>query len=146
MAASNKISGDDYAEILNLYAHYNLCSDEGDAEGYASCFTREGELVLEGLGVQLSGRAAFIEFKKKDAGGRGGRYRRHWNANIHLTRIDKRTIRGRAYLHAYNGVPGEVPQLADVAVYEDTISLEDGEWLFSSRRLSFDATSFKPPK
>ncbi len=38
------LSAQDYCEIQNLYAHYNLASDAGDAEAYASCFTEDGVL------------------------------------------------------------------------------------------------------
>ena len=37
------VSPADYVEILNLYSAYNLASDSGDAEWYASCFTEAGE-------------------------------------------------------------------------------------------------------
>ena len=33
----------DYVEILNLHSAYNLASDAGDAQWYASCFTEDGE-------------------------------------------------------------------------------------------------------
>ena len=65
-----ELSAQDHVEIQNLYAKYNLCSDEGDAEGYASCFTREGVLELATIGLTVSGRENFIEFKRKDKAGR----------------------------------------------------------------------------
>ena len=53
----------DYVEILNLYSAYNLSSDAGDAEWYAGCFTEDGE--QHGT-YDVIGRAALIEYKKKD--------------------------------------------------------------------------------
>ena len=144
MAANSKLSGEDYAEIQNLYAYYNLCSDAGDAEGYASCFTPDGVLA-SGPSFKVQGRPNFVAFKKKDAGSRGGRYRRHWNGSIHLEKLDENTVRGRCYLATYNGMPGTLPELADVGVYEDKIIKTAEGWRFAERKLAFDATSFKPP-
>jgi len=89
------LSAQDYVDIQNLYARYNLTSDAGDAEGYASCFTDDGVLQIDPLGVNVQGRASFVTFKQKDAAGRGGRYRRHWNGSLHLEKIDADTARGR---------------------------------------------------
>lgn len=143
MSQTKELSAQDYCEIQNLYARYNLCSDAGDAEGYAGCFTPDGELELEGLGIRVRGREAFIEFKRKDAAGRGGRYRRHWNGSLHLEKLDETTVRGRAYMHGFNGEPGSLPQLADVGIYDDTIVKGPEGWRFARRHLSFDAVSFK---
>jgi hypothetical protein len=144
MPANSGLSGEDYAEIQNLYAYYNLCSDAGDAEGYASCFTPDG-VLMSGQSFRVQGRADFVAFKKKDVAGRGGRYRRHWNGSIHLEKIGPDTVRGRCYLSAYNGVPGSLPELADVGVYEDKVVRTAEGWRFAERKLAFDATSFKPP-
>ena len=45
-----------YTEIRNLYARYNWYSDEGDADGYAGCFTEDGELSIPGIGMRIRGR------------------------------------------------------------------------------------------
>jgi len=145
MLGGKKLSADDYNEIQNLYAYYNLCSDAGDAEGYASCFTEDGLLMAVGRDFRVQGRKNFVEFKKKDAAGRGGKYRRHWNGSLYLEKLDERTVRGRCYLNAYNGVPGSLPELADVAVYEDTIVKGAQGWRFAERKLAFDGTTFRVP-
>jgi len=49
---------------------------------------------------------------------------------------------GRCYLIAYNGQPGQLPTLADCGVYLDTVIRDDGEWKFSRRILSMDASSW----
>ena len=132
-----KITGDEYAEVTNLYAYYNLSSDGGTPEEYASCFTLDGILKFNGELFQ-QGRKALIEFKREDQGGRQGRYRRHWNGSIHLDKLDAGTIRGRCYLQAFNGDPGDEPILSDTAVYEDLIVKVDGYWKFAVRDLAFD--------
>ena len=62
-------------------------SDAGDAAGYASCFTDDGVLQIDPLGVTMQGRASFVNFKQKDPAGRGGRCRRHWNGSLHTAEV-----------------------------------------------------------
>lgn len=143
---ANRIDAQAHAEITNLYAAYNLASDAGDAEAYADCFTPDGRLRIPAVGIEISGRATFVEFKKKDAAGRGGRYRRHWNGSLHLEPQPDGSVRGRCYLVAYNGVPGQLPELADCGVYEDRIVRHDGEWRFAERVITMDGSTFKKPE
>ncbi len=145
MAKPGRIPAQDYADIQNLYAYYNLCTDAGDAEGYAACFTRDGELSVPALDMQVKGHDNLRTFKLREKAQRGGRYRRHWNSGLYLEPIDAHTIRGRCYLHAYNGEPQHHPELADVGVYEDTLIKEDGEWRFAKRIVTMDASRFTPP-
>ncbi len=145
MAEFKNVPAQDYTEISNLYAYYNLCSDAGDPEGYASCFTEAGVLHLTSLNFRQQGRAALIAFKQKDAAGRNGRYRRHWNGSLHLEQMADGSVRGRCYFIAYNGTPGSLPELSDAGTYVDTIVRENGAWKFAERSLTMDGTTFKPP-
>ncbi len=140
------LSAQEYVEIQNLYARYNHMSDAGDAEGYAACFTDDGVLEIDPLGVRVQGRASFVAFKQKDAAGRGGRYRRHWNGSLHLEKLDASTVRGRCYFHGYNGKPGELPVFADAGVYDDRIVRVDGVWRFARRHIALDASSWTAPR
>ena len=139
------VTAQEYVDIQNLYAAYNLASDAGDAQAYASCFTEDGVLRLEPLDVTVRGRASFVAFKEKDAAGRGGKYRRHWNGSLHLEKIDRDTVRGRCYFHGYNGKPGELPTLADAGVYEDTIVRVGGTWKYAKRHLRLDGSTWSAP-
>ncbi len=143
---ASEISAQDYTEILNLYAYYNHCSDDGDAPAYAGCFTAHGELFIPAIDLRVKGRAALLGFKQQDASRRGGRIRRHWNSGLNLTRISADELRGRCYLHGYNGEPGELPQIADVGQYEDRLQKEDGEWRFAQRIIRMDFSSFSIPE
>jgi hypothetical protein len=135
----------DYMEIQNLYAFYNLSSDAGDAEAYADCFTDDGVLKIDHLKFTVKGRADLIAFKEKDLAGRGGKYRRHWNGSVVLEAIDETTVRGRCYLHGFNGMPGSLPELADAGLYEDLIVKVAGQWRFASRTILMDGSRWTPP-
>ena len=50
----NEVSAQDYVEILNLYARYNLCSDAGDGDGYADTFSSDGHLDVVTPGPTMS--------------------------------------------------------------------------------------------
>ncbi len=142
MAGAGGLSAADFAEIQNLYGYYNLCSDAGEAEGYADCFTVDGRMIAPELDLAVRGRAALVAHKERDLAARGGAYRRHWNGSLHLEKIDASTVRGRCYLLAYNGRPGELPVLADCGVYRDTIVKVDGRWKFAERHLTIDASTW----
>jgi hypothetical protein len=132
------VSPEEHAEIVNLYAAYNLASDAGDAEAYADCFMENGE--HHGT-YDVYGRAALIEYKKADKAKRTHLYRRHWNGSLHLEKIDAGTIRGRCYFFGYNGEPGSSPAMTHGGVYTDLIRRENGRWKFAERRIAFDFPS-----
>lgn len=134
------------AEVENLYARYNHCSDAGDADGYADCFTPEGVLAIEPLGLRVAGRAALADYKRADVGRRGTRYRRHWNSGLWLEAQPDGTLVGRCYLLAYGGEPGELPRPADAGVYEDTLAHGPDGWRFARRLLRLDGSTFRPPE
>lgn len=145
MSSASGLSPEDFVEIHNLYAYYNLCSDAGDAEAFASCFAKDGVLKIDAIGLRHTGRPALRAFKEADAARRGNRYRRHWNGSLHLKKQADGSVVGRCYLHGYNGEPGKLPELADVGSYVDRIVREDGAWCFAERSISMDASSFRAP-
>src|SRR5690606_18926844 len=116
------------------------------ADGYASCFAEDGELRIDAVGLAIRGREALREFKRADAARRGERYRRHWNGSLHLQKQADGSVRGRCYLHGYNGAPGALPELADAGVYDDALVKVDGEWKFARRTIAMDAASFTAPR
>ena len=65
MSGASGISAQDYVEIQNLYAYYNLCSDAGDAEGYASCFTANGVLRIDSATMRIEGRADLLALQAR---------------------------------------------------------------------------------
>jgi hypothetical protein len=51
-----KFTADDYLEIQQLYARYNMAIDSGDAEGYAATFVKDGVFNT------FNGHDALVEF------------------------------------------------------------------------------------
>ena len=135
----------DYTDIQDLYAYYTLCSDAGDADGFISCFSANGELCIPTLSMNVRGHADLHRFKSEDKARREGRVRRHWNSGLHLEHIDSTTVRGRCYLHAYEAPPGLALTLVDMGVYEDTLVYEEGEWRFCRREIHMDHSEFTVP-
>ena len=142
---SPAIPAQDFTEILNLYAYYNHCSDDADADAYVTCFAMQGRLHIPSISLLIEGREALHEFKRNDAARRGNRIRRHWNSGMNLEQVDADRIRGQCYLHGYNGEPGQLPKLVDVGRYDDTLIREQGEWRFLERIILMDFSSFSVP-
>ncbi|ALJ34503.1 nuclear transport factor 2 family protein [Azospirillum brasilense] len=137
----SELSAQEAFEIGGLYSRYNLCSDLGDPDGYADCFTADGVLELMPHELRIAGRAALHGHKVRDLATRQG-YRRHWNGNLLLERRDDGSVRGRCYLMAFNGPSGELPAIGDCGVYEDDIVLDGGTWRFRRRLLTMDASTW----
>jgi hypothetical protein len=145
MTGPASLPAQDYADIQNLYAYYNLVSDAGDADAYAACFTQDGSLVIPAIGLEVRGWQELSAFKAADAARRGGRLRRHWNSGLYLEADGPDSVRGRCYLHGYNGKPGEILQKADIGIYDDRIVRTAAGWRFARREITMDVSSFKAP-
>ena len=137
-----KLPVDDQLEIQDLYARYNLLSDAADSAGYADCFTADGAMLSPGVGIEVRGRDALVAHKERDKANREGRYRRHWNGNLCLELLRDGRVRGHCYLLAYNGMPKELPMIADCGVYDDILVKADGAWKFESRILTMDGSTW----
>ena len=142
MSDSHPLSAEDHLAIQNLYALYNLASDAADEVAYANCFTDDGLMLSEEVGIEVRGRIALLAHKERDKKNRKGRYRRHWNGNLYLELMENGEVWGRCYLIAYNGNPGELPSIADCGIYEDKLVKINGNWKFSSRILKMDASTW----
>lgn len=136
-----QISADEYTQILNLYSAYNHSSDEGDVEGYANCFTEDGELHGS---ADVVGRSELKEYKRAEKSRREHLYRRHWNGSIYLEKVDSDTIHGCCYIVGLNGEPGQLPFLTHAGVYTDIIKKVNDEWKFACRKIAFDGVKADP--
>lgn len=116
-----KLSGDDYAEILQLYFKYPIALDSGDAEGYADLFTEDGS-----FGNRV-GRQALIDFVK----GRSASAIRH----APLTPMITATPEGAngMVLNFFIDVAQTPAVITRVSQYTDTLVKTSQGWRFKTR-------------
>jgi hypothetical protein len=131
------LTADEYTAISNLYAKYNVAGDIGRPEDYGDCYALEGVLLIDGQEVQR-GRDALVEFIRARQTARGGKYRRHFNSGLYLTKVGEGAARGQCYLQIFSGEKDLPPVLAAMCSYDDEIVLEGGEWRFARRNLVND--------
>jgi ketosteroid isomerase-like protein len=133
-ADSMTLSAQDYQEIQQLYARYNVAIDTGDAEAYAATFTPDGVFN------NFQGRDALIGFIKIWRSGRlNGANRRHWNTNLLITG-DGKAASGSVYLMLLD-VSTKPVSIAAVATYTDSLVKTADGWRFSKRTTHSDSTA-----
>ena len=128
---SRKLTADDYTEIQQLYARYNLAIDTGDARAWASTFTPDGVLG------NASGHDALVQFAN-DFHKRTAGKTRHWNTNIVITPTEVGAT-GACYLLLFDtGVKPASPMTS--GRYEDVLVKTYDGWKFESRTVRPDPT------
>jgi hypothetical protein len=133
------LSSQDYQEIQQLYARYNVAIDTGDAEAYAATFTPEG------IFNSFSGHDALVGFIKTWRERLNGANRRHWNTNLLITG-DGKNATGSVYLMLLD-ISTKPVSIAAVATYSDTLVKTANGWRFTKRTTHSDnptATSASP--
>jgi len=126
--AQTSLTSDDRAEIHNLYAHYNLVLDAGDAEAWADTFVEDGRFGNN------EGRAALVAFAEGWA--KSNPNTRHWNTNIRITPTADGAA-GTCYLMLWN--VGARPQsIVLTGTYQDALVRTPDGWRFKSRRVAID--------
>jgi hypothetical protein len=129
-AGEMPLSAQDYAEIQQLYARYNVAIDTGDAEAYAATFTADGVFN------NLSGHDALLGFIKTWRERLNGASRRHWNANL-LISGDGKTAVGSVYLMLLD-VSTKPASIAAVGSYTDSLIKTTQGWRFTKRTTHMD--------
>ena len=116
-----RLSGEDYAEILQLYFKYPIILDSGDAEGYADLFTEGGSFQNN------VGRAALIAFVKS----RPATTVRH----APLTPIITATPEGAkgTVMNMFIDVAKTPAIITRVSQYNDTLVKTPQGWRFKTR-------------
>jgi hypothetical protein len=147
-AATMTLSSQDYQEIQQLYARYNVAIDTGDAEAYAATFTPEGVFN------NFTGHDALVGFVKTWRERLSGANRRHWNTNLLITG-DGKNATGSVYLMLLD-ISTKPVSIAAVATYSDTLVKTANGWRFVKRTTQADnptatgvsplATPATPPK
>lgn len=131
------IGAEDYIALLDLYATYNHLADGDDPVAYGQCYTPDGSLKSGGRDIGHT-RAEIIEFRRNNMLGRQGGTRRHFITNVRLEAIGPTEVRGQCYVQAYDFTSGTHARLTHSGTYTDVVVKQHGQWLFSSRALSFD--------
>jgi len=125
------LSTQDYIDLQQLYARYNMAIDTGDAEAWAATFTPDG--VFNNTNRGHDGLVQFIkDWREK----RNGAMRRHWNSNLAFTATNT-GARGSAYLILLD-ISVRPAAIALTGLYEDVIVRTPQGWRFQSRVVHAD--------
>jgi hypothetical protein len=127
------LSAQDYFEIQQLYARYNIAIDSGDAEGYAATFTPDG------IFNTFSGHDALVGFVKAWRERMGGAARKHWNTNLEISGNSEEAA-GSVYLMLID-ISTKPVSIAATATYADSLVKTKAGWRFSKRSTRSDAAA-----
>src|SRR5215470_6263564 len=121
----------DYNDIQQLYARYNLAIDGGNGEAWAATFTPDGV-----FNTTNKGHDALVQFIKDWREKRDGANRRHLNSNMVLTPTPD-GANGSIYLLLLN-VGVRPATIATTGIYEDGLLRTPQGWRFKSRIVHAD--------
>jgi hypothetical protein len=124
-AQQRKLTADDYIEIQQLYAQYNMAIDSGDAEGYAATFTPDGVFNT------FNGHDALVGFIHRWRETMKGGNMRHWNTNLAITGSPE-GANGAVYLLLVD-ISVKPPAITTAAKYEDQLVKTPQGWRFKKR-------------
>lgn len=134
--AAGGLSAQDYFEIQQLYARYNIAIDSGDAEGWAATFTADGVFN------SFTGRDALVNFVKTWREKLGGATRKHWNNNLQITGNSKEAS-ASVYLMLVD-FSTKPPSILTTATYTDSLLKTKDGWRFTKRTTKGDAAPAAP--
>lgn len=127
-ARAADLTAQDYAEIEQLYAQYNLTLDGNDGEGWAATFTPDGSFM------SYTGRDGLLSFAKAWHERMGGNTRRHWNSNLRITG-DGTKAEGTVYLML---VDVATKAITGTGTYKDALVKTPQGWRFTRRVVTLD--------
>src|SRR5271169_728898 len=139
--AADTLSAQDYFEIQQLYARYNIAIDNGDAEAWAATFTPDGVFNT------FSGHDALVGFVKMWREKLGGATRKHWNTNLQIDG-DSKVAAASVYLMLVDF--GTKPAtILTTGMYSDSLIKTKDGWRFTKRTTKGDvapgAAAAPPP-
>jgi hypothetical protein len=130
-AAAGGLSAQDYFEIQQLYARYNIAIDGGDAEGWAATFTPDGVFNTS------VGHDALVNFVKTWREKLNGATRKHWNNNLQITGNSKEAS-GYVYLMLID-ISTKPASILTTATYTDSLVKTKDGWRFTKRTTKGDS-------
>jgi hypothetical protein len=134
--AASGLSAQDYFEIQQLYARYNIAIDSGDAEGWAATFTPDGVFNTS------VGHDALVNFVKTWREKLNGATRKHWNNNLQITGNGNEAS-GYVYLMLVDISTKPASILATATYTDSLIKTKDG-WRFTKRTTKGDTAPAAP--
>lgn len=135
--AADTLSAQDYFEIQQLYARYNIAIDSGDAEGWAATFTPDGVFNT------FSGHEALVGFIKTWREKLNGATRKHWNNNLQVTGNSK-AASASTYLMLVD-FSTKPPTILMSGSYTDSLVKTKDGWRFTKRMTKSDVAPTVPP-
>jgi SnoaL-like domain len=135
-AAASDLSAQDYFEIQQLYARYNIAIDGGDAEGWAATFTPDGVFNTS------IGHDALVNFVKTWREKLNGATRKHWNNNLQITGNSKEAS-GYVYLMLVD-ISTKPASILTTATYTDSLIKTKDGWRFTKRTTKGDTVPAAP--
>jgi hypothetical protein len=135
--AADTLSAQDYFEIQQLYARYNIAIDSGDAEGWAATFTPDGVFNT------FSGHDALVGFIKTWREKLNGATRKHWNNNLQVSGNSKEAS-ASTYLMLVD-FSTKPPSILMSGSYTDSLVKTKEGWRFTKRMTKSDVTPMAPP-
>jgi hypothetical protein len=135
--AAAGLSAQDYFEIQQLYANYNIAIDSGDAEGWAAKFTPDGVFNT------FTGHDALISFIKLWREKLHGASLKHWNNNLQITG-DGKTANGFVYLMLVDVTAKPVSIVSTHTYTDNLVKTKDG-WRFTKRITKADVPPSQAP-
>ena len=130
-SAASGLSAQDYFEIQQLYARYNIAIDNGDAEGWAATFTPDGVFNT------FSGHDALVGFVKTWREKLNGATRKHWNNNLQITGTSREAT-ASVYLILVD-FSTKPPSILATATYTDSLVKTKDGWRFTKRTTKGDS-------
>jgi hypothetical protein len=135
--AADTLSAQDYVDIQQLYARYNIAIDSGDAEAWAATFTPDGVFNT------FVGHDALVGFIKMWREKLNGATRKHWNNNLQITGNSKEAS-ATVYLMLVDFSTKPTGILMTGSYTDSLIKTKDG-WRFTKRTTKSDVTPPAPP-
>jgi len=141
--SGSALTGQDYAEIQQLYARYNHAVDAIDGEGVAAVYTPDGTFNM-GRNRQLAGHDALVNWVKTEVkANHAVDHRRHWNTNLMITGTPD-GAKGAVYLLTIN-VGVNPPVILQAGRYDDTLVKTPQGWRFKTRMVQGDRDGVSTP-
>ena len=121
-------------EIMNLEADYAYANDTQDVNLYASLFTEDGVLVMDGLGLELAGRDRLKEFCNMFF--LGFSFSMHLMHNPHIV-VDGDRASGRFYWEAtVTWTPTNEAVITGGVSHDDFVKTDEG-WKIKKKAASW---------